>query len=192
MLKFIKIKNKSFSAIRYIFPAFFFLLISVIFFKRILLSDGIIVGNDWMLPFNTDQMVTYIRHCFFTWTYDMNLFGIKNPFFVQMPFVILTKIFIFFGFSGELLSKSLILGIFTLSGVSILAYLRFLKLRYLTSLIGGFIWITMPFFFDYTIMGWMFVLFSIGAVMPITLIAFTKSIKNHNISYSIIAGLLYS
>ena len=109
-----------------------------------------------------------------------------------MPFVILTKIFIFFGFSGELLSKSLILGIFTLSGVSIFAYLRFLKLRYLTSLIGGFIWITMPFFFDYTIMGWMFVLFSIGAVMPITLIAFTKSIKNHNISYSIIAGLLYS
>ncbi|HBC44645.1 MAG: hypothetical protein UX08_C0001G0078 [Candidatus Collierbacteria bacterium GW2011_GWB1_45_35] len=170
----------------------FFFILTTVFFRTIIFSKGIIVGHDWMLPYNSPQMERYIEHLFYTWTYDMNLFGVKNPFFVQMPFILLTKIFLVLGLNGELLSKTLLILVFTLSGLSMFLLLRYLRLNKTSSVLGGFILITMPVFFDYTVMGWLFVLFSIGVILPICLICFIKSIEENNTFYSMLAGLLFS
>lgn len=174
------------------FVLLLFFILTIVFFRTVIFSKGIIVGHDWMLPYNSHQMERYLEHPFFTWTYDMNLFGVKNPFFIQMPFMILTKIFIVLGLSGEMLSKSLVLLVFTFSGLSMYLLLKYLGLNKISSVLGGFILITMPVFFDYTVMGWMFVLFSVGIILPISLITFIRSIEENKIFFSVLTGLLFS
>lgn len=185
MFKFIK--NKS-----YFLVPLFFLTITIIFFRTVIFSKGIIVSHDWMLPYNSHQMEQYLSRPLYTWTYDMNLFGVKNPFFIQLPFMVLVKLFLILGLSGELLSKVLILLVFTFSGTSMYLLLRYLGLKNVSSLLGGFILITMPVFFDYAIMGWCFVLFSIGVILPIAIITFMKSIEENKPYYSVITGLLFA
>jgi len=169
-----------------------FLAISILFFREILLSKGVVVGQDWMFPVNSSQMERYIERPFYTWSYDMNLFGIKNPFSVQMPFVVLVKLFLLLGLDGATLSKAFIIIVFTLSGTSMFFLLRYIGLKKITALVGGFIFITMPIFFNYTIMGWCFVLFSMGVILPITVILFIESVKKGDTGYAVLSGLLYA
>lgn len=192
MWKYIKSKFQSsgFFSLTLIF--FFYLLLSVLFFHEILFSPGIVVGQDWLFPYNTHQMERYMERPFYTWTYDMNLFGVKNPFSVQMPFVFLVKLFTLIGLDGIALSKIFILLVFSLSGTSMFALLRFLGLRTVAAGLGGFMLITMPVFFNYTVMGWCFVLFSVGVVLPVTVILFIRAVEENNIRYALIAGLLYA
>jgi len=192
MSRYIRNKHNYISLKTLVLVLFFFLAISVLFFRGIIFSKGLVVSSDWMIPLSSQQMETYIERQFYTWTHDMNLFGVKNPFFVSLPFVLLVKIFLLVGLNGEILSKALITIVFTLSGISMFLLLRFLGLKKPSALVGGFIFITMPVFFDYAIMGWCFVLFAVGTVLPITVICFIKSVEEKKTIYSVISGLLFS
>jgi len=192
MLKYIRNKHNYISLKTFFLPLFFFLAICIFFFRGIIFSKGLVVSSDWSIPLSFKQMEKYIENQFYTWNYNMNLFGTRNPFFISFPFVLLVKLFLILGLDGEMLSKFLLVGVFVLSGTSMFLLLRFLGLKEISALVGGFIFITMPVFFDYAIMGWCFVIFAVGTILPITVICFLKSVEEKKIIYSVISGLLFA
>lgn len=184
--------KKIFPRINFVFAPLLFLFVSLIFFWPLINNRGIVVGHDWMLPYTLRQMWQYNINHFFTWTHETNLFGVKNPFFVALPFILLQKLFMVFQLNGEILSKALVVSIFTGSALSMYLLLCFVGVKKTAAIIGGFVFITMPVFFNYTIMGWCFVLFSVGILLPLATITFIRSVEENSLLYSIITGLLYS
>ncbi|MFH1601783.1 MAG: hypothetical protein ABIB61_02380 [Candidatus Shapirobacteria bacterium] len=174
------------------FPVLFFLIISAIFLRGVIFSSGIIIGADWGFPLTHQQIQVYFNNCLYTWTHVMNLLGARKSFFVDIPFGLLIKAFSELGVEGDVFSKLFLFSIYFFSGISVYSLCRYLGCRKHSSILGGFILITMPFFFNYSIMGWTFVLFSVGVILPWAVISFIKSVEENNLRFSLATGLLYS
>lgn len=168
----------------------FYLCITLFIFRGILITPGKISGGDWSLPETSEQGDVFASMGMFKWHYTVSLFGSQTVTSNDYWFSIFTGI-LPLNWLGGAFEKVLLIFLFTLAGFSIHSYCRFLKLRVEPSILGGFFFITSPLFFNYTIIGWIHVLLSMG-LLPFALITFTKSIKEQKVSYAIITGLLYS
>lgn len=169
----------------------FYLAVSLLFFHRVLASPGLIIGGDWGLPETSSQMHAYAVQGSYMWRYNAeSLFGLAASNLNDYPFRLFVGLLSDIGINGEIFAKFLLVFLFVLAGVSMYSYCRFLDLNELPSILGGLFFITTPIFFNYAIMGWQYVLLSIG-LLPFALMTFTKSIKEQKISYAILTGLLF-
>ncbi len=175
---------------RNIFVVLFYLAISLFFFRGILTSPGLIIGGDWSLPETFSQMHNFMTSGSSLWRYTESLFGSQATHLNDYPFRLLVGLLPTINISGGVLNKFLLIFLFTLAGFSMYTYCRFLNLKAIVSILGGFFFITTPLFFNYAIMGWQHVLLSL-ALLPFALITFTKSIKEQKVHYAIITGFLY-
>ncbi len=166
-----------------------FLIFSAFFCRRILVSSGVVLGGDWLFPITIKQTEVWAENGLYLWTNVGSLLGVAQS-YIMLP------IHLFFGFlaklhiEGEIVTKFLLLFVPTFSGFAVYFWCRFLQIRIFPSLLGGFYFITTPLFFNYTIMGWAFVLLS-GALLPFALILFSKAIREDRKSYAVLAGIIY-
>lgn len=169
----------------------FYLLVSVIYTRGILFSSGPILGADWGLPYTESQIDIYFKSGYYSWWNGNLLVGYRQPFSVSIWFQLLFKFLSIIGFSGGTIIRGWILLIYTLGGYSMFLLCRYLTARTVISVISGLFFISTPVYFNYTIVGWTFALFSLS-LMPITTLFLIKSIRNNNSVYAIIVGLLFS
>ncbi|MBI1884562.1 MAG: hypothetical protein HYS08_10240, partial [Chlamydiae bacterium] len=175
-----------------VFALIFYCVVSLVFLRGILASPGLISGGDWGLPEAPDQMRAYAAQGVFMWRHNTeSLFGLAASNLNDCFFRLFVGGLSFLGINGAGFVKFLLIFMFTLAGFSLYSYCRFLKLGFFPSLVGGFYFVTTPLFFNYIIMGWLFVILSL-ALFPWTLMAFTKAVKTRKGSYAILTSLLFS
>lgn len=165
-------------------------LIAITFLRGILLSPGILMGGDWGLPLTITQMNRYFTSGFYMWS-DRELLGAEQFFISALPFQILIGLLAKLGITGDIYSKLLLPIVFVFPAFTMYLLCRFFNCSRITSFLGGFLYMTLPFFFNYAAMGWLFVLLSMG-ILPLTLMLFIKSVREESISYSLATGILYS
>jgi len=170
----------------------FYLIISLCFFGKILMSPGLIIGGDWGLPETFTQMRTFAVQGMFIWRHNTeSLFGLAASNLNDYPFRLFVGGLPIIGVNGEILTKFLLVFLFTFAGYSIYSYCRFLKINEFASALAGFFFITTPLFFNYSVMGWQFVLLALG-LFPLALMNYELSIRTNKLRYAIITGLIYS
>ena len=165
-------------------------LISIAFLRGILFSDGILMGGDWGFPHTKIQMLRFSQSGFYTWS-DRDILGTEQYILNILPFLAFIGLIAKVGITGEVFSKLILIFVFVFPALTMYLFCRFIHCGKIASFFSGFLFMTLPFFFNFAAMGWLFVLLSMG-ILPIALILFIKSIKDKNISYSLCVGILYS
>src|SRR3990167_6074965 len=167
----------------------FFLGVSLFYFRGILLSPGAIIGADWGLPVTPIQVKQDIL--VFTWTNHNNLLGARRPYITGLPTQSLIKLFSFLGLSGDFYSKFYLIFVFILAGISMYSLAKFLKLKELPSLLSGLFYISSPIFFNYSIMGWIYVLFAMG-LLPFAVRYFIQAVEENWLKGAVLTGIIYA
>jgi len=166
-----------------------FLLISILITRFEIFSSGFISGGDWGFPASSNQIKILFFDSFSTWTHTYFSPGLVKIFNNGWPFNSLLYFLSAFGFSPDVIQKLVLFAILTFSGYSVFLLLKYYKINSGFSLIGGIILMTSPVFFNYIIMGWQFVILSIG-LLALFLIYFDRSILEKKYKYSVISGLI--
>lgn len=169
----------------------FFFLVSFIQLRGILTLKGVVIGSDWGLPQTQTQINEYYERGQYLWTNEASLFGRKQALMTSFPFQLFMKSLAGFGLTGDEITKILIFGIYNLAAISMYFLLRYLKMAIIPSMFASVAFIASPIFFNYTIMGWMFVLLSLS-MCPIFIIFVLESVKKNNLGLALMAGLIFS
>ncbi|MFC1637893.1 hypothetical protein ACFL2R_00570, partial [Patescibacteria group bacterium] len=166
-------------------------LVVFVLFLDVVFSKGIVLGGDWGIPMTKIQLEVFFSEWRNTWTNVGNLFGLRQISLTSLVFKFLGRIFFELGLSGVEFVKFFILLFFFCAGSSMISLLRYLRISKGVALIGGTVYVTMPIFFDYLLMGWQFVVV-VFAILPLVTKYFIKAVRSGNAKYSIIVGILYS
>lgn len=173
------------------FPVFFYLLYSVIIFLPILTSQGIPMGGDWSQPYGKIQTMVHYEYFSNAWN-ELTAIGARNMALGFFPIALFMKILFFLGASTITYSKYLLPLITTFAGCSLYSLLRYLKINKQVALIGGFVYITSPIFFNYSILGWVYILFFISALLPLAAKNFLIAINEKSTKHLIITAIIFS
>ncbi|MFZ5366158.1 MAG: hypothetical protein ACOZBZ_02595 [Patescibacteria group bacterium] len=168
---------------------FFYFLIFFIFLRGILFSPGIISGGDWGFPLTQSQIWRYFQSGLYVWT-DREILGSSQFFLNTLPFQLLIGLLAKIGITGEIYTKLLLILAFVFPAFAMYLLCRFLNCSRMTALFGGFLYFTLPCFFNYAAIGWLFILFSMG-ILPLSLIFFIRSVKEEKTLYSILTGFSF-
>ncbi len=167
----------------------FFIIIPIFIFRELLFTKGMIIGSDWGLPVSKLQIAKNFNNVFFTWTDQGMLFGSRQSTFNTLPYILFIKSLSILGIQGEIFTKLLLLFSFSFAGFSIYFLLSFFKIKKIPALIGGIIYISTPIFFNYAIMGWMFVLL-VMSIFPWVTYLFIRVINENNNKLLVVLGIL--
>ena len=165
--------------------------LSLFFLRGVLFKPGAIMGSDWSLPLTSAQMELFGSQGFYTWTNSYNLFGARLSHLNTYIFNSLFLIFSWFGISGAVVGKTLLFLLFVAIGFSAYHFARRVGLSFRAALLVGFIYLTTPLVFNYSIMGWIFLLW-LMALLPFFLLAFRNSIETGKTRYALLAGLIFA
>jgi hypothetical protein len=174
-----------------IFIIFLYAIITIFFLKDILFSSGVIAGGDWGFPATIIQINEYFKKAFTFWTNNGNLFGTRQSFLTLLPIQLLAKIFVTIGIGGSIFGKVFLLFVFIFASYSFYSLARFFKFGKFISILAGIIYTTTPLFFNYSIMGWQYVILTMG-LMPFAVKYFIRAVQENKIKYAIIAGIIYA
>ncbi|MFZ5424785.1 MAG: hypothetical protein ACOZAO_03190 [Patescibacteria group bacterium] len=177
-------------SIKNILAIFFYLLVGLLLFKPIFSSKGIITGGDWSFPYTFLQLNNFLIDRIFSWG-KIELVGGFRIFLVDLPFALLLKGLGFAGVSPILYPKLALLGAYVLAGFGMFYYLKYLKVKFPVALFGGLLYVFSPFFFNYTVMGWIYVLISMG-IFPLFLTFFDRAVKERKFHFAALCGILFS
>jgi hypothetical protein len=167
----------------------FYIILSLLFLRGAIFRRGVISGGDWGFPVTTSQMQRYAESGLYTW-FEGTFFGIQQFFLNNLVFRSLIGLLARAGISGAIYIKLLLVAIFVFSAFSMFLLCSFLRCNKKISALGGLLYITLPFFFNYTALGWSLVLFSMG-LLPLSSILFIRSVREKKAAYSILTGVLY-
>lgn len=165
-------------------------LLAILFLRGVLFKEGLIIGSDWSLPSSNSQMDVFARRGLYTWSDNFNLLGVKF-FDSGWSFSSLVAFFSTLGVTGPVFSKILLIFLYSVVGFSAFWYAQVLGLSFKASLISGFIYLTTPLIFNYSIMGWYF-LHLVMAIIPFFLWTFSLAVLKNDARYTITAGVLFS
>lgn len=168
-----------------------FLSLSIYLLYPTLVSPGIITGGDWFFPVTKLQLATFFEDTFSTWTRTSGLIGGYKSYMIDIPAGILFYLYGLSGFDITYIPKISLLFVYTLASFSMYVLLRYFKVVSYISLLGGIIYVTSPFFFNYSVMGWIYVLFSMS-IFPLFIIFFHKGLVQSKIVYIFLASLIFS
>lgn len=169
----------------------FFVVIALFFFRGIILTPGVIIGNDWAFPSTVGQMEQSFKNSTLTWSNQGFLLGSRQSLLHTLPINILFKLFAILGITGNIHTKLILIFLISFSGYSMYLLARFFRLNTLFSILAGLFYITAPIVFNYSIMGWQFVLLVMG-ILPLFVLNFIRSVQENNKKYTVIAGILYA
>ena len=181
--------NKKITKYRFVF--LFYLFVSTLIFIKMFFSAGSVVGSDWGFPDNFDQLRIFYDSLFHSWTHAGNLFGTRqlstSSIFVMTPLYLLTYI----GVPIALTIKLLLIFIFALGAANMNLFLRYIGLKKLPAFVGGAIFIFSPIFFNYTLIGWLYVLLSL-ALLPLFIYLFLRFVEEGSYRLAVVAAIVFT
>jgi len=127
----------------------------------------------------------------YSWEYN-SFIPYRNAFvgsaiIIQTIQYLLSKI----GITGDIFVKAFITFLYSFASIAIYELLTFLKIKRISAILSGIFYITTPVFFNYTIFGWHFVLFTMCA-LPFVIKYFIKAVSENSIKYTIITGIIFA
>lgn len=140
----------------------FYLCLALAIFSPLLLSRGVLIGGDWGMPSTFKQIDSYFNNLMYTWSDQGNLLGFPQLFNNNIFSKLYFKLLSLFKINPEFYPKLLLIIIFVIASYGLYNLLRFMNTSKFVSIIGGVLLVTTPFFFNYSLMGWVYVLLSIG------------------------------
>ncbi len=149
-------------------------------------TNEILLGGDWSFPSTLNQVEEWLNSMSYTW-YGLNL-GARNIGQSSLYLIYLEK-FITLFISPAIFISSLVVLSISFMGINIYILLRFFKINSISSFIAGIIYMSSPIVFNYTIMGWIYVLFAM-ALLPLAIMYFIKAIEKNNMFYTALVALL--
>ena len=187
------LKKKLFSLIRHRLygPFLFFTLLSFVLLYKPLLTPGTFLGGDWSLPYTSTQFAVAAQNYSSSWLELSSLVGNYQSYLTDVLFIIPYYTAAMLGLSGATVSKLYLFLVYILAGASMYRLLRSLALSLPTALTGGALYVTSPFIFNYTIMGWINVLFAM-ALFPLFIHYVLQSFTQKSVRSSVIAGLIWT
>ncbi|OQA35716.1 MAG: hypothetical protein BWY53_00702 [Parcubacteria group bacterium ADurb.Bin326] len=177
--------------IRYRYVFLFYLFVSVLVFIKIFFSAGSVVGSDWGFPDNTSQIKIFFETLLHSWTRIGNLFGTRQLSPVSVIFIGPIYLLSTIGIPVSLVIKLSIVSVFALGASNLNLLLRYMNLKPSSALIGGLVFILSPVFFDYSLIGWIYVLFSLS-MLPLFIYLFLRAIDSGNYRYVLLAAIVFS
>ncbi len=172
-------------------PLLLYSAVTFFLLHKTLLSEGIITGSDWAIPATSLQAENYFYSSFSTWTTLGGLAGGFKSFLTDIPvstfFFALSKA----GFSGAAISKIFLSVTYVMAGLGMYYHLRYQKLGYGMAFLGGLLYITAPFFFNFTVIGWIYALLGM-ALFPVYLTVLDKSVREKKLYLAVAAGLIFT
>ena len=165
----------------------FYIGISLIPLWKVVFASGAIVGGDWSTPVTSKQFDTLSASGFFLWTHQNNLFGVADA-HLATPFTVLLFLMSRI-LSGPDIDRLFLMLTYTGAGSTIYAYARRIGVSVFPALVAGVIYITAPVFFDYSAMGWTYILLSFSLI-PWILVLFERCLKRGGLFPMILLGLL--
>ena len=177
--------------IRYRYVFLFYLFISVLVFIKMFFSAGSVVGSDWGLPDNVAQIKIFFETLIHSWTRIGNLFGTRQLSSVSVIFIGPIYLLSTIGIPVSLTIKLFIVSVFALGASNLNLLLRYMNLKPSSALIGGLVFILSPVFFNYSLIGWIYVLFSLS-MLPLFIYLFLRAIDSGNYRYVLLAAIIFS
>jgi len=177
------------SQYRYIFVLY--LLVAIAIFFQLLISKGCILGGDWGLPSTQAQTNSAFHTSLFTWAYSGNPFGIRQTASVSLIFNSVLKFINLFGIDSSFTAKAFLTLLFAFAAANMNYYLRTKFIKPVVAFIGGLLFITTPIFFNYSLMGWIFVLLSLS-LLPLFVVFCEKYLATGKFKYGFWAALVMS
>lgn len=177
---------------RYLIFFFIYLLFTLFFFLPIFKLGGIVVGGDWTLPETKSQVEVFFKSHLNSWSNTSNLFGGRQISNTSILYALMIYLASIVGFPVAFISKLMFPLIFALAAANINLLLCSYKIRPLVSFLFGLVLITTPLFFNYSLMGWQFVLFSL-ALMPLFIYFFQLSLESkRGLNFILISAIIFS
>lgn|GEM_PF-2147090 len=176
---------------RYRFVFIFYTVIGLLVFGKLFFMKGAILGGDWGLPTTHDQVDHGFYSSLFAWTDSGNIFGTRQ--FSQMSIIFnsFLKALSWIGIDSAMVPKLFLIFVFSLGASNMNLYLRTKSIKSWIALVGGALYVMTPVFFDYSLMGWIFVLLSI-ALLPLLVVSFEKYLERGNWRDGLIAIMVFS
>ncbi len=168
-----------------------YLIVATLLFLPVLLKSGAILGGDWSYPIDLNQIDAAFRASLHSWTHSGNLFGIREIAPMSVIFVSVLKFFSLFGITGDITMKILIVLFFALAASNMFLLLTKYKFSFWLKLFIGFIYILTPIFFNYVLMGWIYVILAL-ALLPLFVYLFSSAIETNNFRYAFFSSLVFS
>ena len=147
------------------------------------------VGGDWSTPNTLIQINTFVSSNIYLWSNTGNAFGFYQSFLTSLPIQLISKMLSLVGFYK--ISLFLLILSLALLFVNQYIFLKSLKLKKLSIILGSFLFVLSPLTFNYILMGWIYVLIALS-LFPLITMFFIKSVKEQKVSYALIAGILLS
>ncbi len=184
-----KIIKKFLSHYGYLF--LFYFLVSFLIFLKLFFSKGSLSGGDWGFPATASQIKVFFDTLFHTWTRTGNIFGTRQLSSVVIFFIAPLLLFAKIGIGVPLLIKISLVLTFGLGAANFSLFARYIGLKPLSAFIGGFIFILTPVFFNYSLMGWLYVLLSL-ALMPLFSFLFLNAVDKRDFRYLILTAIVFT
>lgn len=168
-----------------------YFILSALIFLPILIARGPISGGDWGLPVTTNQLNIALKSSFSAWENVGDLFGVRTLSPMSFLFYVPLKILNLLGISVVMGIKLILVFTFALAASNLNLLLRYIKLNKTIALASGLIFITMPAFFNYSLMGWNLVLLSM-ALIPLFVYLYLVSIDKNSYTHAFLAAIVMS
>ena len=152
---------------------------------------GSISGGDWGLPDNISQAKVFFESLLHSWTRTSNIFGARQ---LSMPLLIVIApsiVISYLGISLATIFKVFLVLVFAFAASNFNLFLRYVGLRSVPAFIGDLVFILSPVFFNYSLMGWLFVLVSLS-IIPLFIYLYLRAIDEDNYKFALLASLLFS
>ena len=149
------------------------------------------MGGDWSYPIDLNQVAVYFKSLGYSWTHSGNLFGIRELAPMSILYFSIFKFFSFFGITGDVTTKVIIILLFTFSASNMFLLLTKYKMNFWVKFFAGIIYFSTPIFFNYLLMGWIYVILSL-AILPLFVYLFTESIERNDFRLAILAAVVFS
>jgi hypothetical protein len=168
-----------------------FLIITIIFFWKIILSQGVItMTGDWNIPQFSKQFKLMLEQVWYSWNPQTN-FGIPMLRTSRMYHVWFFYFLTSFGVNGEAISKYVSIFVMAFAGYSMFYLCKQLRITFSSSITAGILYMTTPTVFDFLIVGYLNTLISY-ALLPLILLFFKNSLEKNSRFKSLILTSLFA
>ena len=150
--------------------------------------DQTLLGGDWSFPATKSQLNQWLETASYTW-YGVN-FGSRNLGLTPLPLIYIEKFFTIFVTPAQFISSFLMLSI-AFMGINLYALLRFFNTHKTASFIAGICYMSSPIVYNYTIMGWVYILLAM-TFLPLAIKYFIKSVQEDKIYNIFLVTMLIS
>ncbi|MCX6812233.1 MAG: hypothetical protein NTW79_01230 [Candidatus Berkelbacteria bacterium] len=169
----------------------FYLLVSFAVLFKLFIMPGSISGGDWGMPANFSQLKVSFTSLLSSWTHAGQLFGTRQLAPTSIIFFGPAYLLALLGVSISLTVKLFLLVIFAAAAANMRLFLGKIGLRPIPAMIAGLVFIFSPIFFDYALMGWIYVLFAL-ALLPLFIYFFIQAVDQRNSRQAVLAGLIFA